>query len=741
VSHSFLKHSALWCAVLAFALYGGQAHAAEEEIQAKEVKVTATRTEKDLMEVPISVGVVGAEDQKRNPQTSIAETLGRIPGVAVMDGGMPGGKRVMIRGESPMRSLILIDGVKVSEQKSMSGAAILTDTSQIERIEVIKGPASVLYGSEAIGGVVNIITKKGGDKPIGFSQDFIYDSSNNGLEIQSALFGSYNGFNYRFTASGVNAHDRWSGDGRISDSDYKNRNYTGRIGYDWDKGSVYLKAEKYESEINIPSSTSSGVFGWDYMVSGRSAKGMSSSTTVSLDLPRWNRDAYSGGFELRELNDFLAKIKLDGYYQNMEKKFNNNVHVFNTMDVNMGPMGIRTMEIEVDQNIRTINDQDSFGGAFQTEWTLGDNHYLIAGVDFNKDKLDAKDYRLGGYTRVKSPMASAPGTYTYTPASKYRYKVEQQTIGAFIQDEWTFHDDWALTVGLRETWVNSTIKSNNNPDLENHDDKSDSKPVGNAGLVYSGIKDVALRAMWSQGYRFPALNQLYLGTVHGQTSNTLPNPDLDPETSNSFEVGARISKPNWNVDLALFYTHSKNYITTKKLNNAAGDSIFDNIDEAETWGVELGAEYTFEPWNITPYTTVTWLHREYDNEVDDVTQAGRRISYKTSQTDTPPLQGTVGVKWDKDVFENVNLFTDLYMNWATKAKTYDYDSTYTADFETTTNHAWQTFNFTVGLQGGEEHKWHTAISFRNLLNKNYRQAHNGVDDPGFHVVATAGIEF
>ncbi|CAK7005913.1 MAG: Vitamin B12 transporter BtuB [Desulfovibrio sp.] len=722
MSRKTLHRIALCAAVLALSLPGMPANAAEE-VETKEVKVTATRTEKDLMEVPMSVGVVTSEDQKRRPQTSVAEMLADIPGVIVMDGGMPGGKRVQIRGESPMRTLILIDGVKISEQKSMSGSAILTDTSQIERIEVIKGPASVLYGSEAIGGVVNIITKKGGNKPIGFSQNFIYDSSNNGLDIQSAIFGSYEGFNYRFTASGVNAHDRWAGDGRIADSDYKNRNYTGRIGYDWDKGSVYLRADKYESEISIPSSVSSGTL--EAFGTSPALMGGRNQTTVALDLPKWNRESVGAGVELRELTDFLAKVKLDAYYQNMEKKFNNEILVENYMSSGINFNRVNTF-------VQTINDQDSFGGTFQTEWTLG-NHYVIAGVDYNKDKLDAKDNR-------KDSLISMGGSpwMVSTPAARYHYKVEQETLGAFIQDEWTFHEDWALTVGLRETWVRSKLKKNNNPSLEDNDDKSDSKLVGNAGIVYSGIKDVALRAMWSQGYRFPALNQLYLGTIHGSTNRTYPNPDLDPETSNSYEIGARISKPNWNVDIAAFYTYSKNYITTKPYDNGNAN-IFANIDKAKTFGVELAADYTFKPWNVTPYATATWLHREYENKVDLVT--GERKSYETSLTDTPPFQGLVGVRWNKEILQNTTLFTDLYMHWAVKTKSYDYDSTYKGDFVTTQNHAWQTLNFTVGLEGGEEHKWHAALSLRNLLDKNYRQAGNGVDDPGFHVVATVGVEF
>ena len=87
-----------------------------------------------------------------------------MTGVRINNDGGQGIKRAKIRGEDAFRSLVMIDGQKISEQKSMSGSPILIDPAMVERIEVIKGPASVLYGSDAIGGAINIITKKGGTK-------------------------------------------------------------------------------------------------------------------------------------------------------------------------------------------------------------------------------------------------------------------------------------------------------------------------------------------------------------------------------------------------------------------------------------------------------------------------------------------------------------------------------------------------------------------------------------------------
>ncbi|MDR1044348.1 MAG: TonB-dependent receptor [Candidatus Adiutrix sp.] len=731
------------------------------EIVLREVLVTATRTERDLMAVPMSVSVVSEQDLKREPAVNVADALADIPGVAVTDGGMPGGKRVMIRGENPMRSLILIDGVKVSEQKSMSGSAILIDTSQIERIEVIKGPASVLYGSEAIGGVVNIITKKGGDKPVGFSQQLVADSSTASVDIQSAVFGTAGGFNYRFSASGVNAGDRRGADGVIANSSYRNRNYSGRVGYDWDGASVYLRADRYESEIHIPTNVSSGlapftgVDGLSGPVAGYAASviGMnfSSSTDVALYLPRWDRESVSGGFELRDLSENLARLKGEAYFQNMKKDFYNNVHVANYLQFMIGPL-LEDLYITVDKNIRTYNDQDSYGGHLQSDWRLG-GHYVIAGADYNKDDITADDYRLGGYVSIFMTPGAPPGnpsvidiTVPDVPAA-YRYKLDQSAVGLFVQDEWSFADDWTATLGLRETWVDSRFKFNNNPDLNDLRSIGDSRLVGNVGLVYRGLENLSLRAMWAQGYRFPSLNQLYLGTTHGQQGFVHPNPDLAPETSNNYEIGARYQGENWNLDLAAFHSDAKNFITYNRI--AGGDWRFENLDQARTFGAELGLDYSFEDYGLTPYVNAAWLKRRISNHVTAVTVTGtgagavidyRRVGYRTDDSGLAPFSGRLGLKWRKE-FGGPELYSDLYVNWASKAKNYRYDSDYSLGFVTDEYAAWQTLNLTLGARWGEARKWNASLSLRNIGDQGYTRAENNIEDPGFHVILGVGFEY
>ncbi len=140
----------------------GNVWASDSNIRTGEVEVTATRAKKVAKEVPMSLSVMTEDEIQKTGATSMADLMRDLPGVQITSTGAAGIYRLNLRGESGSRTLLMVDGgVKISEQKSMDGAPpLLIDLNSIERIEVIKGPASVLYGSEAIGGAINVITKK-----------------------------------------------------------------------------------------------------------------------------------------------------------------------------------------------------------------------------------------------------------------------------------------------------------------------------------------------------------------------------------------------------------------------------------------------------------------------------------------------------------------------------------------------------------------------------------------------------
>jgi len=142
--------------------------AQEKEVTLEEVVVTATRVETPIEEIASSITVIHSEEIERKQKISVLEVLRGLPGLDVVQSGGTGRTTsIFLRGANSEHTLVMIDGVEINDPispgRSYDFAHLTVDN--IERIEVIRGPQSTLYGSDAIGGVINIITKKGEGKP------------------------------------------------------------------------------------------------------------------------------------------------------------------------------------------------------------------------------------------------------------------------------------------------------------------------------------------------------------------------------------------------------------------------------------------------------------------------------------------------------------------------------------------------------------------------------------------------
>ena len=153
------------CIAIALSVMTSNA-SAEDASQLDQVVVTASRTAQTVDEALAPVTVIDREQIERSQATSVSELLSQAPGVQITYNGGPGSNTgVYIRGTRTAQSLILVDGHKINSANSGSAPLEYLDPDQIERIEIVRGPRSVLYGADAIGGVINIITKKGTGKP------------------------------------------------------------------------------------------------------------------------------------------------------------------------------------------------------------------------------------------------------------------------------------------------------------------------------------------------------------------------------------------------------------------------------------------------------------------------------------------------------------------------------------------------------------------------------------------------
>ncbi len=659
---------------------------AQETVELDEVKVTAGRVEQELMDVNMSVSVITQEEIRRSSARNVGELLEDIPGVRINNDGGQGMKRIKIRGEDAFRTLVMIDGQKVSEHKSMSGSPMLIDPSMIERIEVIKGPASVLYGSDAIGGAINIITKKGGTKPIEGEVSAGMNTSASGKNASGSIYGGIDGWKYRLSASIEDNDNLKTPKGDMENTYFTARSVSGFLSYDFTPDATvgasldYYDLEFGSSDVNTPGFT--------------------------VNVPKWSRFKAAAFGEFRNISDAFVRLRTDVFYQKSKKDMVNTVPKQGDMPFQVNPYA--------------DNKTDQYGFSVQTDWQLGNNNYLIAGYELSYDQLEAHSWTMLEVTR---------------PYKDDLYDGYQMTNAVYASMESQLPADVTLTYGARYTWVKTNMDSR---DVQNagswgNANQSDGKLIFNVGLLWRTTDNLSLRASYAQGYRSPILQELYVDTSMGQPgSMTYANSDLKPETSDNFEIGARWNSAAVSTDLALFYSQADNYIATiyKDLVPGKGGSgyQYDNVAEATTFGAELSASVRIQELGLEPYVTATWMRRQFDNG----------DGFSTYNTATPVFMLRYGVRWS-GMYAGVGLRTDVFARSQTATE-------YDGGIQNVTNSSsyrlggYTTLNLTAGVDFGPKRQYSFDLGLYNIFDKGY-QEQTSIYEPGRYFVAKLGARF
>lgn len=610
-------------------------YAGVENGRTKTLTVTATKTEHELREIPMTVNLITAEDIKNSPSSSVSEILAAVSGVTIEDNGAAGAMKVKIRGEASKRTLVIIDGVRQNEHAPSTGALpILISPSDIERIEVIKGPSSVLYGSDAMGGVVNIITKKSADKPFSLTQRVIYDSSSQRYDHYVGASGSHKGFFYVAGYDTIKSDLRDTPAGKLVGTDYKRENYMGKLGYKWDKGELSLGTQHHYNDAN-------------------SRVGINNPPNVTpMD---FHRHSYDTQFVLKDITAHFVKFNINAAQQEIRRETSS-----------------------------FLRKTDAYTVSPQTDWVFGD-HYFIAGGQYNND--DFKNTQLSNGKVREAGLWDA---------------------SVFIQDEWSIMEKFSLTLGARQSWYHSSSGSKS---------KDLNKLVGSAGAVYLLNDGISLRAQFSQGFKTPSIYETMMGSTM-----LIVNPDLKPEESNKFDLGAVITAGGIKLDAALFYTKADNYIAWRIV--APMQVRPENINKAETVGAEFGLSCDIR--SFTPYVSATYIDRTYWNAPGSAVK-------KTNKTGIAPFFGFAGVRWEKNIAE-FTVFSDLKAIWAGAA---DYES---SSGKITRDDAWHTFNIQLGLQKAQ---YFFTLDINNICDEKYIKAESSPNfyEPGAHVILSAGFNF
>lgn len=538
--------------------------------QLSTIVVSASGFEQDIKNAPASISVVTKEDIEKKNATSIADLLSDIPGLDIRnDVGKTSGLNINMRGLGNEYSLILIDGRRQSTSSDVtpngfgeSSNGFLPPLSAIERIEVIRGPMATRYGSEAMGGVINIITKK------------VSDEWHGNVSVAANVMQKKNEANSWKTSFSLNGP-------LINDV----------LGMQL-RGS-YLDREKSERI--------SGTKGRD---------------------PRPNEaDIYDVGGKLTFKVDDKNNLWLDGFQSSQTYK--NHDNRLGTQDTPTKANGYKD-QLEFNRNQISIgHDGDySFGTwkSYVSQTQTETKGRTIPSNTFPNNARGSADRKLENTDFVADSHVVLPiSNHKLTLGAEYKKaevaddiagvgaEFKKNSTSVYAEDEWRLIDNLSLTLGGR---------------YEDHSGFGGQfSPRGY--LVWNANDQLTVKGGVSTGYKAPSPKALHDGVigVSGQgTSFSIGSPNLKPEESLNYELGFNYNNGNLNLTTTAFFNQIENLITAgpairncNSINNpnAAGcvsygshitqDTFTQNINanEAETKGIEMSLNYSIIPeWDI-----------------------------------------------------------------------------------------------------------------------------------------------
>ncbi len=602
-----LKGEAFIVALLLGAPTAGKAQALAEADTLREVVVTGTGTEHLLRNAPVQTEVVTRKMIEAYGGASLEDILsGLTASFAFNEGDM--GSQMQLSGLGNAYILILIDGKRIHGDVGGENDLSLIDPQNIERIEIVKGAQSALYGSDAIAGVVNIITRR----PSG--QGLYADNAtrigshtdarqHNTLAWSAGRLTSITDFQLQHTGGWQNTPLEYAEAQVLEDS----RNKTVNKFTTWqlrerltlrasDRLELHAEGAYSHKSIMRPQNgthASCDVYTYDLMYRNANASAgakwkLNKTDALTLDVD-WNKHAY--------YYEYTATTLADGY----------------------DPNGNLTPYFPYLRGQRSLqSDQQRAMAQLKGVFSLPAKNLLSAGAEWRYDYLNA-------------PMRTEGGT-----ASDW-------TAAVYAQDEFALLPWVMLTAGLRLN-VNESFGTRLTPKL------SAMFPAGN----------FRFRAGWGQGFKTPTTKELHYRYLHVMGSSTyynLGNADLKAQTSNYLSAGVEYRGERLTVSLTAYRNKLDNMIalvnvdvseippnvTSEYLGDGSGDIIarkYENMEDARTWGLDFNVSCT-----LTKELTLGGNYSYLDTKAHEYNSAKDRLVRAT-------LDGFAHNKWN------------AYANWA-----------------------------------------------------------------------------
>jgi hemoglobin/transferrin/lactoferrin receptor protein len=589
--------------------------------------VTATRVEADVLETPFTDVVIPAERLRELDGRSVPQILRVVPGVMVQETAFGQGSPY-IRGFTGFRNLFLIDGIRLNNSVFREGPNqywSTVDPLTLERLEVVKGATSVLYGSDAIGGTVNAIPRSPHAGPGGrphAGRLFYRISSAESSHVSRAEASYVKPFSDGSLGVLLGGGGKTFGELRGGEDTGHQPN----TGYDeWDAdvkverwiGATRLAgAYQLVGQNNVPR-THSTIF-------ARSFRGTSVGTDLRRDLDQDRRLAYVG-LENRELGRLFdrASVTLSWHTQ-----------------------------AEIQDRIRSSGSRAKQGfdvGTLGVVASVGAPSELgrfTLGLDYYRDHVDS--FQTG--QPIQGPVAD---------------EAVYDLGGVFVQDELPLADRTKLVLGLRGNYAAVDANSVLDPGTGSRTtlDEDWGSVVGSARVRQRLIEEeLSVFAGVSQGFRAPNLSDLTRLDSARTNEFEIPATDLEPERSVHYEVGLESRSRKLETQSAVFYTDIEDMIVRVPTGNVlpTGEVEVSKANASEGWvfGFESAAAYEFVPeWTV--FASAAWLEGKADAFPGPSTTAQEEYLDRLM-----PFHAGLGLAWR----EEAGPWAELELAWAGDAE-------------------------------------------------------------------------
>lgn len=597
------QRKALLAAITVFVMGGVTAQAEELPVYSfDEVVVTATRTENDVKKVPASTQVITQEDIKRGGATSVRNALSMYANIFQKSKVRGGGHDIIIRGMETKHSLVMVNGRRISNEADANGLgnAMSLDRiniNDVEKIEIVRGPSSALYGSEAMGGVLNIITKPSKEQTLLTGLEHTSEDTSHWWHADTGRIGNFSmTFDARF-----NKINRSMPDTATESDPYGTaQTYNASLNYyvnDHSYVNAYMDyySQHLKTDMGAPAmkpitlTTSSGKMSLSgqAMLEGTGSKAFKQknygiSWNGKTDKNDWQIQAYMSKFNWSTTSNtkVLGSIPPAG----MEGMFNYLLQKKNTYDFNHD-----------EHNMWAIEGRDSL--------RVNDHHRVTFGAEYVKDKVAGTGLGKNG-----------DGVHNITENGTTKSSSEKtlSSYAAYLQDEIEY-GKWFIVPAIRYDH-HSAYGSHTSPKI---------------GVTYNATDHFRIKANYGDGFKAPSVSQLYYDLAMqmgpGNWVHLTGNPNLKPEKSKSWDLGVEAEFGKGYGSLTYFDNDVDNLIASiPKGKDSKGYNLYryENVNKARIKGLENTLGYRFND-TLEFKVTSTLLDAKDTSAGKDLTQRAR----------------------------------------------------------------------------------------------------------------------